>query len=66
MGSMRVDWVVNDVVSVGCDVGYWVLSCVLGVLVFGGVPFGFCVVCVTCFCVCWFGGVFVGVVVVLS
>ena len=31
---MRVDWVVNDVVSVGCDVGYWVLSCVLGVLFF--------------------------------
>lgn len=24
---MRVDCVVNDVVSVGCDVGYWVLGC---------------------------------------
>jgi hypothetical protein len=46
---MRVDWVVNDVVSVGCDVGYWVLGWFCGVFVFGGVPFGFCVVCVTVF-----------------
>ena len=49
---MRVDWwVVDDVVSVGCDVGYWVLGCFSGFCFFGVYLLGF-VWCVTCFCVC--------------